>query len=99
MKEKIKNILIDYGYGDDVNTVEIDKNDLDTIAEKIESLTKKITPSETTNTSGIIKIEIQKGDKLVTASMYLENYLKIKNLHQISLGDDMIDSLINELKD
>jgi hypothetical protein len=51
------------------------------------------------NESGIIKIEIQKGDKVVTTSMYLENYLKVKKLHQISLGDDMIDSLINELKD
>ena len=56
-------------------------------------------PPETTNISGIIKIEIQKGEKIVTASMYLENYLKVKKLHQISLGDDMIDSLINELKD
>jgi hypothetical protein len=51
------------------------------------------------NESGIIKIEIRKGDKVVTTSMYLENYLKVKKLHQISLGDDMIDSLINELKD
>jgi hypothetical protein len=55
--------------------------------------------NELTNENGIIKIEIQKGDKVVTASMYLENYLKVKKLHQISLGDDMIDSLINELKD
>jgi len=38
MKEKIKNILIDYGYGDDVDTVEIFKTDLDVIAEKIEDL-------------------------------------------------------------
>ena len=53
--------------------------------------------NEITNESGIIKIEIRKGDKVVTASMYLENYLKVKKLHQISLGDDMIDSLINEL--
>jgi hypothetical protein len=55
--------------------------------------------NELKNESGIIKIEIRKGDKVVTTSMYLENYLKIKKLHQISLGDDMIDSLINELKD
>jgi hypothetical protein len=60
---------------------------------------KIVMENELTNESGIIKIEIQKGDKLVTASMYLENYLKVKELHQISLGDDMIDSLINELKD
>ena len=55
--------------------------------------------NELTNESGIIKIEIRKGDKVVTTSMCLENYLKVKKLHQISLGDDMIDSLINELKD
>ena len=41
MKEKIKNLLIDYGYGDDVDTVEIDKTDLDVIAEKIEDLFKE----------------------------------------------------------
>ena len=46
MKEKIKNILIDYGYGDDVNTVEIDKTDLDAIAEKIEGLFKEIRTKE-----------------------------------------------------
>ena len=51
------------------------------------------------NESGIIKIEIQKGDKVVTASMYLAEYSMIKFLHNIHLGDDMIDSLINELKD
>ena len=55
--------------------------------------------NELTNQSGIIKIEVTKDGKVVTASMYLENYLKVKKLHQISLGDDMIDSLINELKD
>jgi hypothetical protein len=53
--------------------------------------------NEITNESGIIKIEVTKDGKVVTASMYLENYLKVKKLHQISLGDDMIDSLINEL--
>ena len=46
MKEKIKSILIDYGYGDDVNTVEIDKTDLDVIAEKIEGLFKETTTKE-----------------------------------------------------
>jgi hypothetical protein len=55
--------------------------------------------NELTNESGIIKIKILKGDKVVSTSMHLENYLKLKELHQISLGDDMIDSLINELKD
>ena len=55
--------------------------------------------NELTNESGIIKIEIQKGDKVVTASMHLAEYSMIKFLHNIHLGDDMIDSLINELKD
>jgi hypothetical protein len=55
--------------------------------------------NELTNESGIIKIKIQKGDKVVSTSMYIEKYLKLKELHQISLGDDMIESLINELKD
>ena len=40
MKETIKNILIDYGYGDDVDTVEIDKTNLDEIADKILDLIK-----------------------------------------------------------
>jgi hypothetical protein len=51
------------------------------------------------NESGIIKIEIRKGDKVVTASMHLAEYSMIKFLHNIHLGDDMIDNLINELKD
>jgi hypothetical protein len=51
------------------------------------------------NKTGIIKIEIQKGDKVVTASMDLKNYSEIKFLHNIHLGDDLIDGLINELKD
>lgn len=55
--------------------------------------------NELTNESGIIKIEIQKGDKVVTTSMHLAEYSMIKFLHNIHLGDDMIDSLINELKD
>jgi len=73
----------------------------DTNRTDITTLLKKqiVMENELTNKSGIIKIEIRKGDKVVTASMYLENYLKVKKLHQISLGDDMIDSLINELKD
>jgi hypothetical protein len=55
--------------------------------------------NELTNESGIIKIKIQKGDKVVSTSMYLENYSKIKFLHNIHVGDDMIESLIQELKD
>jgi hypothetical protein len=51
------------------------------------------------NQSGIIKIEIRKGDKVVTTSIHLAEYSMIKFLHNIHLGDDMIDSLINELKD
>jgi hypothetical protein len=51
------------------------------------------------NTKAQIRIQLVEGDKVVTTSMYLEEYSKIKFLHNIHLGDDMIDSLINELKD
>ena len=43
-----------------------------------------------------IRIELIEGDKKITTSMYLDNYLKTKELHQIPLGDDMIGSLIEE---
>jgi len=45
-----------------------------------------------------IEIKIIDGDNKVSTSMYLENYLKVKGLHQIQLGDDMIGSLIEELE-
>jgi len=48
------------------------------------------------NTEAQIRIELVEGDKKVSTSMYLENYSKIKFLHNIHLGDDMIESLIQE---
>jgi hypothetical protein len=51
-----------------------------------------------TNNKARIEIKVIDGDKSVTTSMYLENYLEVKELHGIPLGDDMIQSLIDELK-
>jgi hypothetical protein len=48
------------------------------------------------NTKAQIRIQLVEGDKSVTTSMYLEEYSKIKFLHNIHLGDDMIESLIQE---
>jgi hypothetical protein len=48
------------------------------------------------NTKAQIRIQLVEGDKVVTTSMYLEEYSKIKFLHNIHLGDDMIESLIEE---
>ena len=48
------------------------------------------------NTKAQIRIELVEGDKKVSASMYLENYSKIKFLHNTHVGDDMIESLIEE---
>jgi hypothetical protein len=48
------------------------------------------------NTKAQIRIQLVEGDKSVTTSMYLENYSKIKFLHNIHVGDDMIESLIQE---
>jgi hypothetical protein len=48
------------------------------------------------NTKAQIRIELVEGDKKVSTSMYLENYSKIKFLHNIHLGDDMIETLIQE---
>ena len=50
------------------------------------------------NTKAQIRIQLVEGDKVVTTSMYLEEYSKIKFLHNIHLGDDMIESLIAELE-
>lgn len=50
------------------------------------------------NNKARIEIKVIDGDNKVTTSMYLENYLKVKELHQITLGDDMIGSLIAELE-
>jgi hypothetical protein len=48
------------------------------------------------NTKAQIRIQLVEGDKSVTTAMYLEEYSKIKFLHNIHLGDDMIESLIQE---
>ena len=48
------------------------------------------------NTKAQIRIELVEGDKKVSTSMYLENYSKLKFLHNIHLGDDIIESLIQE---
>jgi hypothetical protein len=48
------------------------------------------------NTKAQIRIQLVEGDKSVTTAMYLEEYSKIKFLHNIHLGDDMIESLIEE---
>jgi hypothetical protein len=48
------------------------------------------------NTKAQIRIQLVEGDKVVTTTMYLEEYSKIKFLHNIHLGDDMIESLIQE---
>jgi len=50
------------------------------------------------NNKATIEIKIIDGDNKVTTSMYLEEYSKIKFLHNIHLGDDMIGSLIAELE-
>jgi hypothetical protein len=48
------------------------------------------------NTEAQIRIELVDGDKKVSTSMYLAQYSMIKFLHNIHLGDDMIESLIEE---
>ncbi len=48
------------------------------------------------NTEAQIRIELVDGDKKVSTSMYLAQYSMIKFLHNIHLGDDMIESLIQE---
>ena len=50
------------------------------------------------NNKARIEIKVIDGDNKVSTSMYLENYLKVKGLRQITLGDDMIGSLIEELE-
>jgi len=50
------------------------------------------------NNKARIEIKVIDGDNKVSTSMYLDNYLKTKELHQITLGDDMIGSLIEEFE-
>lgn len=50
------------------------------------------------NESGIIKVEIRKGDKVSAAEIYVDKYLKLLEIHK-GMGDTMIQSVLNELKD
>jgi hypothetical protein len=53
--------------------------------------------NELTNQSGIIKIEVTKGDKVVTTSMYIDHYLKHTKIINSGIGDSMIQSVLSEL--
>lgn len=50
------------------------------------------------NESGIIKVEIRKGDKVSAAEIYVDKYLKLLEIHK-GMGDTIIQSVLNELKD
>jgi len=52
--------------------------------------------NELTNQSGIIKIEVTKDGKVVTAQMYVDHYLKHTKTNS-GIGDSMIQSVLNEL--
>ena len=54
--------------------------------------------NELTNQSGIIKVEIRKGDKVSAAEIYVDKYLKLLEIHK-GMGDTIIQSVLNELKD
>ena len=72
----------------------------DTNRTDITTLLKKqiVMENELTNQSGIIKVEIRKGDKVSAAEIYVDNYLKLLETHK-GMGDTMIQSVLNELKD
>ena len=52
--------------------------------------------NELTNQSGIIKIEVTKDGKVVTAQMYVDHYLKHTKTNS-GIGDSMIQSVLSEL--
>jgi hypothetical protein len=52
---------------------------------------------ETTNQSGIIKVEVQKDGKVAHASIYVDKYLNLLKNHK-GMGDTMIQSVLDELK-
>jgi hypothetical protein len=52
--------------------------------------------NELTNQSGIIKVEITKGDKVAHASIYVDHYLRLLKNHK-GMGDTMIQSVLDEL--
>jgi hypothetical protein len=52
--------------------------------------------NEITNESGIIKIEVTKDGKVVTAQMYVDHYLEHTKTNS-GIGDSMIQSVLSEL--
>ena len=52
--------------------------------------------NEITNQSGIIKVEVTKDGKVVTAQMYVDHYLEHTKTNSV-IGDSMIQSVLNEL--
>jgi hypothetical protein len=45
-----------------------------------------------------IKITITDGEKEAKASINVEHYQKVKELHGVSLVDEIVDTLLNEIK-
>ena len=52
--------------------------------------------NEITNQSGIIKVEVTKDGKVVTAQMYVDHYLERTKTNS-GIGDSMIQSVLSEL--
>ena len=52
--------------------------------------------NELTNQSGIIKVQVIKGDKVITAEMYVDHYLEHTKTNS-GIGDSMIQSVLSEL--
>lgn len=52
--------------------------------------------NELTNQSGIIKVEVTKDGKVVTAQMYVDHYLEHTKTNN-GIGDSMIQSVLSEL--
>jgi len=46
-----------------------------------------------------IKITITDGDKEAKSSINVEEYQKMKELHGVSLVDEIVDTLLNKIKD
>ena len=46
-----------------------------------------------------IKITITDGEKDAKASINVEEYQKMKELHGVSLVDEIVDTLLNKIKD
>jgi hypothetical protein len=51
---------------------------------------------ELTNQSGIIKVQVTKDGKVVTAQMYVDHYLEHTKTNN-GIGDSMIQSVLSEL--